>query len=91
MIDMLSKVLKKKFEKGPMKVEIHVGSHDDQKKGTDLAPEVEDKAQNDEMSNLQSMLKGEPDEDQPMDRKPTFEEKAKTKMKARMASLKGKK
>lgn len=81
MIDMLAKVLKKKFESGPMKVEIHVGKEDDEK-GTDLAPNVKDKG---EMSMIEGMLKGDPEEEMPMDRKPTFEERAKQGMRKKLA------
>lgn len=91
MMDMLSKVLKSKLAKSPMKIEIHVGQNDEEmKKGTDLAPEVKDNGDDQEMNLLQSLTHGDDMDPRPVDRKPTFEEKAKTKMKSRIAEIKNK-
>lgn len=99
MMDMLSQLLKKKFAKGPAKIEIHLGHNtEDQKKGTDLAPEVKDTTQAGETDNegpgdaqemalIQSLTHGDDPEAPTPSRKLTFEEQAKGKMKSRMAQL----
>lgn len=100
MMDMLAKVLKKKFEKGGVRIEIHADGKDKdaEKQGTDLAPEVKDansemqmpgqNPEDEHMDFLKSMTDG--DANSPMDRKPTLNEKAKGRMREKMASMKKK-